>query len=122
MEVLLLVQLPPLGVPVSCEKAPTHTLRVPLIVGAAVTETEEVVALQPVVASVNVKVTVPAATPVTVFPLTVALVLSLLVHVPPVAGVKVIVPPTHTVDAEALTVGLAFTVMEEVVALHPVEV
>jgi hypothetical protein len=67
-----------------------------------------------------VNVTLPAATPVTVFPLTVALEGSLLTQVPPVDGVKVMVLPTHTEEAEVLTVGFEPTVIVEVVFWHPV--
>jgi hypothetical protein len=73
-----------------------------------------------VVPFVKVNVALPAATPVTVFPLTVALVGSLLVHVPPVAGFSVIVAPTQTLPAEVLTTGFGFTVTADVVFLHPV--
>ena len=56
------------------------------------------------------KVTLPAATPVTNPALvTVALVRSLLVQVPPVVGDKVIVLPMQT-DDPALTAGKALTV------------
>ena len=82
--------------------------------GAAFTVTLAVVFEQPF-ASVKVKVTVPAETPVTVFPLTVALAGVLLTQVPPVAGVNVIVAPTHTEVAEVVTEGLAFTVTADVV-------
>ena len=70
----------------------------------------------------KVKVTLPAATPVTSPALvTVALVASLLVQVPPVVGDNVIVLPTQTEDP-ALTTGKALTVTDEVVLLQPVEV
>ena len=66
----------------------------------------------------KVKVTLPAATPVTSPALvTVALVASLLIHVPPVVGDKVIVLPMHT-DDPALTTGKALTVTVDV-AEHP---
>ena len=108
--VLLLLQLPPEGFPTSAAVTlPAHTALAPVIVGAAFTVTAVVVEEHPVVASVKVNVTLPAATPVTVFPDTVAFVASLLTHVPPDAGVKVIVAPTHTVPAEVLTVGFGFT-------------
>src|SRR5678816_4171812 len=86
--------------------------------GSAFTVTAAVVLLQFVVASVNVKVTLPAATPLTVLPLTVAFEGSLLTHVPPVAGVNVIVLPIHTEVAEVLTTGSAFTVTAAVVLLQ----
>ena len=66
----------------------------------------------------KVKVTFPAATPVTNPALvTVAFVGSLLIQVPPVVGDKVIVPSTQTEDP-ALTIGRALTVTV-VVAEHP---
>ena len=66
----------------------------------------------------KVKVTLPAATPVTSPALvTVALVASLLVQVPPVVGDKVMVPPMKTGDP-ALTAGSALTVTVTV-AEHP---
>ena len=68
------------------------------------------------------KVTVPAATPViTPAFVTVATAVLLLAHVPPVVGDNVAVLPTHT-DAGAVTVGFTFTVTDEVVLLHPVDV
>jgi hypothetical protein len=82
--------------------------------------TKEVTALQPVVELIKLKFTLPVETPVTTPALvTVALLLLLLVHVPPVVGDKVIVLPTQTVGP-ALTTGKALTVTAEVVALHPV--
>ena len=66
----------------------------------------------------KVKVTLPAATPVTSPALvTVALVASLLVQVPPVVGDKVIVLPMQT-DDPALTAGSALTVTVAM-AEHP---
>ena len=62
--------------------------------------------------------TLPAATPVTnPASVTVALVASLLVQVPPVVGDNVIVPPMQT-DDPALTDGSALTVTVAV-AEHP---
>ena len=84
------------------------------------TFTEEVTALQPVVELVKLKSTLPVETPVTIPALvTVAILLLLLDHVPPVVGDKVIVLPTQT-DDPALTTGKALTVTAEVVALQPV--
>ena len=66
----------------------------------------------------KVKVTLPAATPVTnPASVTVALVGSLLVQLPPVVGDKVIVLPMQT-DDPALTAGKALTVTVAV-AEHP---
>ena len=66
----------------------------------------------------KVNVTLPAATPVTnPASITVALVRSLLIHVPPVVGDNVIVFPIQT-DDPALTTGKALTVTVDV-AEHP---
>ena len=108
--------------PVSCVVDPAQTESVPVIVGSALTVSDEVVLLQPVEVWVKVKVTLPVATPVTRPALvTVAFVASLLVQVPPVVGDNVIVLPTQT-DDPALTAGSALTVTDEVVLLQPVEV
>ena len=120
-DVLLLVHVPPL-VGDNVTVLPTHTDAGAVTVGNAFTVTDEVVLVHPVVPSVNVNVTVPAATPViTPALVTVAIAVLLLVHVPPLVGDKVAVLPTHT-DAGAVTVGFALTVTDEVVLLHPVEV
>ena len=88
--------------------------------GASIISTKEVTALQPVVELLKLKFTLPDETPVTIPALvTVALLLLLLVHVPPVVGDKVIVLPTQT-EGPALTTGKALTVTAEVVALQPV--
>ena len=90
---------------------PTHTEEAVLTTGNALTITVEVELLQPVAVSVNVNVTLPAATPVTTPPfVTVAFKSSLLTHVPPVVGDKVIVLPKHT-DEAAFTAGVGFTVI-----------
>jgi hypothetical protein len=82
-----------------------------------------VVLLQPVEVSVNVNVALPFDTPVTTPALvTVAMVLSLLTHVPPEEGLKVNVAPTQSVGEGVLTTGAAFTVTDEVVLLQPVAV
>jgi hypothetical protein len=75
-----------------------------------------------VAVDVNVNVTLPAATPVTrpAF-VTVAFVISLLVHVPPVVGDKVMLLPTQT-EGSADTTGRALIVTAEVVLLQPVAV
>jgi hypothetical protein len=71
---------------------------------------------------VNVNVTEPADTPViTPALVTVATAGLLLIHVPPLVGDNVAVLPTHTL-AGAVTTGNAFTVTDEVVLLHPVDV
>src|SRR5436190_535369 len=113
----LLTKVPPVA-GVKLIVLPTHTNVGPPNVGNAFTVTEEVVLLQFVVASVKVNVTLPAATPVTKPALVmVAVDGSLLTQVPPVAGVKLIVLPTHT-NVGPPTVGNAFTVTEEVVLLQ----
>jgi hypothetical protein len=79
---------------------------------------------QAVVELVNVKVAVPALTPVTI-PLlsTVATPLLLLVQVPPKDGDKVVVAPTQIeVTPVIVAVGLSWTVRFEVVLLHVVDV
>jgi hypothetical protein len=120
--VLLLVHVPPV-VGVKVIVLPAHIDDTgALTAGSELTVTDEVVALQPVVLLVKVNVTVPAATPVTVLPLTVAFEGSLLTHVPPVAGVNVIVLLTHTVEAEVLTVGglaVVITAFPFIVVVHP---
>jgi len=84
--------------------------------GRGLIVTLAVVLLQVVVPSVNVKVTLPVAIPVTNPALvTVALVRSLLTHVPPDAGDKVIVLPTHKFAEGALTTGCALMVVDVVV-------
>jgi hypothetical protein len=121
---LALAQLPPLVALASGVVAPIHALSVPVIVGVAFTLTVPVVFVQPF-ASVKVNVTAPAETPVTVFPLTVALAVLLLTHVPPVEGVKVSVAPTQSVEVVAgvgVIAGFAFTVTALVVFVHPVPV
>ena len=86
--------------------------------GASIISTKEVTALQPVVELIKLKFTLPVETPVTIPALvTVALLLLLLDHVPPVVGDKVIVLPTQTEGPE-LTTGKALTVTAEVVALQ----
>ena len=108
-----MITLPVAKAQVGCVIAPTVGA-----VGKALTVTGEVVLLQPVEVWVKVKVTLPAETPVTSPALvTVALVRSLLVHVPPVVGDKVIVLPTQTEDP-ALTDGKALTVTVAM-AEHP---
>ena len=85
---------------------------VALTVGFGLTMTNEVVLLQFVVPSVKVKVTLPAATPVTtpVFVI-VATAGLLLTQVPPVVGDIVMMLPAQT-DAPALIVGNALTICE----------
>lgn len=65
-------------------------------------------------------VTLPVDIPVTAPELvTRALVVSLLLHVPPVALFeRVVVPPTHRLNIPVITPGAGFTV-NVVVAMHP---
>ena len=100
---------------------PTQTDDAPLTIGKAFTVTAFVVALQPVEVCVNVNVTEPGATPVTTPPfVTVAKLLLLLTHVPPVVGDKVIVDPTQTDDIGIWIVGVWYIVKFKVAVLsHP---
>jgi hypothetical protein len=89
--------------------------------GKAFTETKVVVLLQPVVVFVNVKVVLPADTPVTTPAfVTIALVSSLLTQVPPVVGLKIIVPPIHTCVEDTLTTGKELIVAVAVVVFEQV--
>jgi len=99
---LLLAQVPPvLGVTFAV--LPTHTAVAPPKAGTSLT-VKDLVAAQPVLVSVNVKVTVPALTPVTTPALvTVATALLLLAQVPPVFGVTLAVLPTQTSVAPPVT-------------------
>jgi hypothetical protein len=83
------------------------------VVGRAVTVTELVASDgHSVVLFVKVNVAVPPLTPVTTPAfVTVAIDVLLLVHVPPVAGLNVVVFPAHIVLAPVmLTLGFTFTV------------
>src|SRR5258707_8114764 len=85
--------------------------------------TADVVLLQVVVVLVNVKVTLPAATPVTTPALvTVATEGLLLTHVPPLVGLNVIADPTHKLEDSTLPVGSALIVTADVVLLQEVVV
>ena len=120
IELLLLVHVPPI-VGDNVIVLPTQTEAPAVTTGCALMVTAVVVALQLVVASVKVKVALPPATPVTTPVLvTVAFVVSLLDHVPPVVGDNVIVLPTQTEAAPVLTTGKALMVTEVVVALQVV--
>jgi hypothetical protein len=103
--VLLLIHVPPV-VGVTVAELPTHTSFAPPKTGLALT-VKLLLAEQPVAVSVKVKVTVPAVKPATtpVF-VTVAIALSLLVHMPPVFGVTLAELPAHVVFAPPKT-GLA---------------
>ena len=92
------------------------------LAGNGITVTVPVVLLHKVDVEVKVNITDPADTPVTTpASVTVAIVLLSLAQVPPVAGLNVIDPPTQS-PAAALTTGIAFTVNNVVVLLHPVVV
>ena len=90
----------------------------------AITVTVEVVALQPVIELVNMKVAVPADIPVTTPALvTEAINGLLLIQVPPVLGDKVIVLPTAT-ETGAETTGKGLIVATTAVltaVVHPPE-
>jgi uncharacterized protein (DUF362 family) len=94
-----------------------------LVVGRALTVTVFVASDgHSVVLLVNVNVAVPPLTPVTTPPfVTVATAVLLLVHVPPVVGLKVVVEPTHIVLVPVmLTEGLTLTVNGAVATeVHP---
>ena len=118
---LLLVHVPP-AAGVRLPVLPTQTAAGDVTTGLALTVTEAVVLEQPVAARVNVNVTLPAVMPViTPALVTVAIAGLLLVHVPPAAGVRFPVLPTHT-EAGAVTLGRALTVTDEVVFEQPVAV
>jgi hypothetical protein len=113
--VLLLLQLPPDGVDPNVVDVPVHTTAVPLIADGNGFTVIIIVVKQPV-PKVYVMIGVPADTPVTAGPETVAIARSLLVHVPP-AGVElsVVVKPTHTLRVPVIVDGLVFTVTTVVV-------
>ncbi len=81
-----------------------------------------IVLVQPEAVSVNLNVAIPARTPVTTLPLTVAVSVSKLTQVPPVEGVRVVVPPIHIFELAAKTVGLGLTVIFPVFLEHPDDV
>jgi hypothetical protein len=123
--VLLLAHVPPV-VGDKVVVAPTHMGFAPVMLttGFALTVTADVAKdVHPVLVWVNVKVGAPLDTPDTTPALvTVAKALSLLAHVPPVVGDKVVVAPTHIAFAPViLTTGFAFTVTADVAKdAHPV--
>jgi len=115
---LVLTQVPPeVGVNVNVPSTQTAALET-VTTGNGFTVTDEVVALQELVL-VNVKLTEPELTRVTTPPaVTVATDGLVLTHVPPVVGVKVILPLIQTDVLETVTTGKGLTVTEEVVALQ----
>ena len=110
---LLLAQVPPL-VGDSVVVAPTQMLLTPVILttGRAFTVIGRVTAEHPLTPCTNVKVTVPALSAVTTPALvTVAMAGLLLLHIPPVTGDTLDVPPTQILlPPVMLTTGNAFTV------------
>lgn len=119
IEVLLLVQVPP-EAGVTLVVPPLHTAPGPPNTGKAFTVNDTVL-LQPVDELVKVRVTVPAATPVTTPALvTVAIKVLLLLQVPPKPGVTLAVEPTQT-DVAPPRVGSVLTV-NALVLLQPVAV
>ena len=117
---LLLVHVPPGVASDNVVVCPTHTDVAPVIAAGDAFTVNDAVLVHPAVV-VYVIVTTPGATPVTV-PLllpTVAIVPSLVVHVPPgVASVSVRVEPTQTLKVPPIAAGSALTVTT-VEALQP---
>ena len=108
IELLLLIQAPPL-LGDNDVMAPTQIVAGAVMTGRAFTITAVVVLLQLVVPSVKVNVTLPGAMPVTTPALvTDAMVLSLLVHVPPAVGDNDAVAPTQ-MEVGAVKTGKAYT-------------
>ena len=107
---LLLDQVPP-ETGVTLVDAPTQTNVAPPRDGSAFTVTEPVVAEHPDILLEKVNVAVPIATPVTTPELvTVAILVLLLTHVPPVVGDRVVVAPAQIVFGPVkLTTGTAYT-------------
>jgi hypothetical protein len=120
MAELLLLHVPPEGVPLKVVVAPEHTTLVPVTDGVATTVTSRVL-VHPVLLAVNVMDDVPDETPATAprpVP-TVATETLLLLHVPLVPVVKVVVVPTHAMANPVIAGGRALTVTM-VVLLQPV--
>jgi hypothetical protein len=121
--VLLLSHAPPdVGDNIVVPSTHMELSPVMLTTGRAFIVTSPVVALQCVIPSVKVKVTVPPVTPTTRPALvTLATAVLLLVHVPPEAGDNVVRPPAQMAEFPVmLTIGRAVTFTPSVVALHPV--
>lgn len=122
IEGLLLAHVPPvLGE--SWVVNPAQISSEPVIdtIGLVVTVMVRVL-VQPVPDSVNVMTEVPAETPVTVLPLTVATPGVPLDQVPPEDGDKLVVEPIQMVDEPAITVGRGLTDILPVVLEQPVAV
>lgn len=109
--VLLLLHVPPPVVSLNVMLSPTHIVDDPMIAdGAADTVTTVVLVQLP--AAVNVMVAVPDDTPVTTPPVTVAMLVLLLLHVPlPADELSVVVDPAHTVPVPLSVDELPLTVM-----------
>ena len=108
------VQLPP-DEGFSCNVLPIQTLlAADETLGLAFTVTDELASdAQPVSELVKIKLAVPALTPVmTPALLIVATPGAELVHVPPMLGVMVVVPPSHKVEDTGWVIdGLLFTII-----------
>ena len=107
-----LLQEPPVVASVSNVVKPAQTLAVPVIEAGKGLTVTLVVVIQPV-GKVYEMVTVPADTPVTtpVPEPTVALLVLLLLQVPPVvASVNAVVKPAHTLVVPVIEAGNGFTV------------
>ena len=111
MEMLPLAQVPPVvGLSVVVELIHTSAVPVTETEGLGFTVTGGVVDVHKVTSCVKVKVAVPCATEVTIFPETVATEGLLLTHVPPDAGDNVVVEPIHKeLPPVILTTGFAVT-------------
>ena len=103
-EVLLLLQVPPVVASPKAVDKPTQTEATPVIaVGEVFTVTWIVVRQLP---TVYVMLGVPAVTPVTTPPATVASAVLLLLHAPPlVASLSAVVKPVHTIAVPAIAAG-----------------
>jgi len=102
---VLLTHVPPAGLEVIV--VPEHIVANDVVtVGSACTVMDDVVTLQPDTVNVNVKVTAPAEIPVINPALSIVAILgSLLTHVPFVVGLAVIVAPMHNEADGKLTDG-----------------
>jgi hypothetical protein len=105
---VLLVQMPPDAVSVNVIAAPTHTPADPEIAEGIAYTVTVLATVQP--DKVYAMLTDPAPTPFTTpAVLTVAILTSLLLHVPPPASASVVVSPTHAVAVPVIAAGCAFT-------------
>jgi len=121
--VLLLVHVPPEILCARVLDAPTQAFVVPVIAASAALTVTCVTETQPAPDLTYDILAVPAATPVTMPDAdpTVALVVALLVHVPPlVVFERAVVPPAHMVLLPEFAGNAAFTVTV-VERAHPVD-